>query len=203
MNHPANHWVEAARQGDPAAARRLVDDFHPRIYAFLRRLSGSESEAVELTQQTFCRAWAALAGFAGRSSVSSWLHGIAYRTYVDWLRAERRSDHPSDEWWLTLADPAQGPDRLVADADSAAHTFAAVDRLEPGLRQTVHLHYYQGLTLDETAEVLGTATSTVKYRLRQALGELRRVLVDRPAGIASTRPLSPPLPTSTPTPPHP
>jgi hypothetical protein len=76
MNDPASEWMEAARRGDPDAAARLVDGFHARIYAFLRRLAGSDTNAVELTQRTFCRAWESLAGFAGRSSVSSWLHGI-------------------------------------------------------------------------------------------------------------------------------
>lgn len=51
---------------------------------------------------------------------------------------------------------------------------ASVDRLETDLRHTVHLHYYQGLTLQETADAQGVATSTVKYRLRQALAELQK-----------------------------
>jgi len=51
-----------------------------------------------------------------------------------------------------------------------------VDRLDPDLRDTVHLHYYQDLTLQETADAQGVATSTVKYRLRQALAELQKKL---------------------------
>ncbi len=86
MNDPAMTWVEAARNGDEDAAARLVGELHGPIYAFLRRLSGSDAEAGELTQRAFCRAWASLHGFEGRSRVSVWLHGIAYRTFVDWLR---------------------------------------------------------------------------------------------------------------------
>jgi RNA polymerase sigma factor (sigma-70 family) len=51
-----------------------------------------------------------------------------------------------------------------------------VEGLEPGLRDTLQLHYYQDLSLQETAEALGIATSTVKHRLRQALAELQRQL---------------------------
>jgi RNA polymerase sigma-70 factor (ECF subfamily) len=196
MNDPASEWMEAARRGDPDAAARLVDGFHARIYAFLRRLAGSDTNAVELTQRTFCRAWESLAGFAGRSSVSSWLHGIAYHVYVDWLRRERRNVVQSDEWWLTLADPGATPDRLVADADAAAVVYAAVDCLEPALRETIHLHYFQGLSIDETAEALGIATSTVKYRTRQALAELQKAVGQprpRPSDRRSTPLPSPPL----------
>jgi RNA polymerase sigma factor (sigma-70 family) len=48
-----------------------------------------------------------------------------------------------------------------------------VDELDDEKKQTVHLHYYQNLPLSETAEVLGVAVSTVKYRLREALAFLR------------------------------
>ena len=49
-----------------------------------------------------------------------------------------------------------------------------MDALDADVRATVHLHYYQGLTLQETADALGIATSTVKYRLRQALADLQK-----------------------------
>ena len=188
MIDPSSNNLEAARRGDTEAAGRLVGEFHARVYAFLRRLSGSDADAVELTQRAFCRAWASLAGFAGRSSVSSWLHGIAYRTYVDWLRAERRNIALPDEWWLALPDPSRGPDLVVADADAGAAVYAAVDRLESTLRETVHLHYYQGLTLEETASALEIATSTVKYRIRQALAELQRSLAPGQSCLNGTSP---------------
>lgn len=183
MNDPAMAWMQAARAGDEGAACRLVDEYHGRIYAFLRRLSGGDSDAVELTQRTFCRAWTALPSFEGRSSVSTWFHGIAYRTYVDWLRSHRRQESRPDAWWEAIPDASPGPDRVAADADASAAVYGAVDTLESDLREAVHLHYYQGLTLDETAEVLGIAASTVKHRLREALGRVRRHLAraDRPS----------------------
>lgn len=159
--------------GEDAVAR-LVHDHHARIYAFLRRLSGSDSNATELTQRTFCRAWTSMESFAGRSSVSSWLHSIAYRTYVDWVRSDRRTESRPDSWWGGIPDGAVGPDRAAVDADSARAVYAAVEGLEPAARETVHLHYYQGLSIEETAQVLGLATSTVKYRMREALAVIQR-----------------------------
>ena len=177
-NDPAMTWVEAARGGNEDAAASLVHTFHPPLFAFLRRLANSESDAAELTQRTFCRAWSSLASFAGRASVSSWLHGIAYRTYVDWLRSRRRQEERSDAWWKSLSDARPRPDLAVARADEASAVYAAVDALSPELRDTLHLHYYQGLTIEETAEVLEIATSTVKYRVREALSRLQRQLAD-------------------------
>ncbi len=176
INNETMAWMEAARGGDEDAAARLVHEFHAPLYAFLRRLSGSESDTVELTQRAFCRAWKSIGTFAGHGTVSSWFHGIAYRTYVDWMRSDRRTEGRTDAWWDGLPDLAATPDAAAVAADSAAVAWAAVDRLEAGLRETLHLHYYQGLTLEETAEVLGIATSTVKYRTREALAQVQRDL---------------------------
>jgi RNA polymerase sigma-70 factor (ECF subfamily) len=174
MEPDTNQLVETARGGDQAAAVQLIELFYERIYAFLRRRADNDADAADLTQRTFSRVWQSLPTFAGRSSVASWIHGIAYHVYVDWRRAQRPTEARSDEWWADRAGTDAAPDELAARSDTAAALYASVDGLEPGLRDTLHLHYYQGLTLQETADAMGVATSTVKYRLRQALDELQK-----------------------------
>lgn len=184
---PANGLVEAAGRGDRAAAVRLIELFYERIFAFLRRLAGNEADAADLTQRTFSRVWESLPTFAGRSSVGSWMHGIAYHVYVDWRRAERRTEPRSDEWWALFPGDEPTPDEALMRTDLAATVFRSVDQLDPGLRETVHLHYYQELTLQETADAQGIAISTVKYRLRVALVELQKKLNhERMAPVATT-----------------
>ena len=176
MEPDGSQLVESARRGNRAAAVRLIELFYERIYAFLRRLSANDADAADLTQRTFSRVWQSLPTFAGRSSIGSWLHGIAYHVYVDWRRSDRHAESRSDEWWAAFPSNDTSPAELVARNDLAAALYASVERLEPDLRDTVHLHYYQDLTLQETGEALGIATSTVKYRLRQALAELQKGL---------------------------
>ncbi len=98
MESQANQLVESARRGDKAAANQLIELFYERIYAFLRRLAAHDADAADLTQRTFARVWQALPTFAGRSSFSSWIHGIAHHVYVDWRRANHRTEPRSDEW---------------------------------------------------------------------------------------------------------
>ena len=76
------------------------------------------------------------------------------------------------------------PDIALANQDMAAVVYRFVDELPPDQRETVHLHYYQGLTIKETADAMEVATSTVKYRLRQALDSIRNNLA-RPQQPAS------------------
>ena len=186
MEPDANELIAKACGGDQSAAPELIELFYERIYAFLRRLAGNDADAADLTQRTFSRVWQALPGFAGRSSVASWLHSIAYHAYVDWRRSGRHTEPRPDEWWAARPAPEALPDEIVARNDLATAVYGSVDQLEPELRQTVHLHYYQDLTLQETADALGVATSTVKYRLRQALAELQRKLASRPPSLTST-----------------
>jgi RNA polymerase sigma-70 factor (ECF subfamily) len=185
MEPDANQLLETARRGDRAAAVGLIELFYERIYAFLRRLAANDTDAADLTQRTFGRVWESLPTFAGRSSVSSWMHSIAYHVYVDWRRADHHTEPRSQEWWAARPAPEALPDEIVAHADLAAAVYGSVDDLEPDLRHTVQLHYYQDLTLQETADALGVATSTVKYRLRQALAELQRKLTSKRTSLAS------------------
>lgn len=156
-----------------AAASELVRRHYERIYAYFRRLCGSDADAADLTQKTFARGWAAFGSYAGRSSFSTWLHGIGRNIYVDWLRKGDRLEPQSDEWWLGCVAEGPSPFENAAERDAAARLYALVSQLDGEKKETVHLHYYQGLSLSETAEVLGVATSTVKYRLREALEVLR------------------------------
>ena len=80
----------------------------------------------------------------------------------------------SADWWVECVSPEIQPDETAARTDQANQLFARVDQLPPELRDAIHLHYYQGLTLQETADAMEIATSTVKYRLRQALDELQK-----------------------------
>lgn len=181
MNMDEMQMARQAAGGDLRAATELVDQFYAPVYAFLRRLAGSESDAADLTQKTFTRVWAALGRFAGRSSLSSWLHGIACHVWQDWRRANHRIEPRPDDWWSELTDEATSPDVAAAKADLSAVVYAAVDQLDPEVRQAVHLHYYQGLTLEETSEALGVPTSTLKYRLRTAVEELRSRVAGKPS----------------------
>ena len=176
MESDASQLVQAFRSGDRTAAVQLIELFYERVYNFVRRLVGNDADAADLTQQTFSRVWQRLGSFGERSSVSSWMHGIAYHVHVDWRRANGRMEPRPREWWEAHQSAGPGPDELTAGTDMRALLFREVEQLESDLRATVHCHYYQELTLQETADALGVATSTVKYRLRQALDELHRRL---------------------------
>jgi RNA polymerase sigma-70 factor (ECF subfamily) len=170
---------EQARKGDLAAASELVTQFYQRIFAYLRRLCGNDGDAADLTQRTFSKAWASLAAYEQRSTFSTWLHGIAHHVYADWRRKPNRIDPQTEEWWETRVAQGPSPHEDAVERELAHQLYHWVDQLEDDQKQAVHLHYYQGLSLGETAEVLGVAASTIKYRLRGALDALRAKTAER------------------------
>ena len=173
MSDQAEQLYDRAKAGDPAAASGLITLYYERIFAYFRRLSGNDEDAQDLTQKSFLKVWSSLRSYQKRSSFCTWIHGVAHHVYVDWRRSRDSSQWQSDDWWQTCMADGPNPFEDVAEKELAHRLYSLVEQLEEGNKQTVHLHYYQGLSLKDTAEVLGVATSTVKYRLREALNFLR------------------------------
>jgi RNA polymerase sigma-70 factor (ECF subfamily) len=174
MNSQIKKLLKRAKKADTNAASELLRVYYEDVYSYLRRLCGSQADAEDLTQQTFLKVWSSLDRFKGRSRFSTWLCRIAYNCYVDWRRRNTADAlNLPDQWWLECVDDNPGPFSTLADRQLAQRLYEAVDELEEDKKQTVHLHYYQGLSLRETAKVLGVATSTVKYRLREVFKAFR------------------------------
>lgn len=169
----AAHLCRAARAGDRAAASELLKLYHRKVFAYFRRQCGNDADAQDLTQRTFCKVWAALPGFRGDASFATWIHTISHRVFTDWLRRPDRDESRREDWWADLPEDGPSPFDTASDRELACLLYSIVDTLDHEPRQLIHLHYYQGLSLKETAEVLGIATSTVKYRLRGALQTIR------------------------------
>jgi len=174
MDRQIKDLCKRIRKVDKDAACELLQIYYQNIFAYLRRLCGSNQDAEDLTQQTFLKVWSSLDGFAGRSKFSTWLYRIAHNTYIDWQRRSigGAQDYP-DPWWDECIDTNPDPFANAADRQLAQQLYEAVDQLDADKKHVVHLHYYQGLSIRQTAKVLGIATSTVKYRLREIFRILR------------------------------
>jgi RNA polymerase sigma-70 factor (ECF subfamily) len=174
MNIRIKSLCKRAKKGNKDAACQLVKIYYADIYAHLRRLCGSKQDAEDLTQQTFIKVWFSLDGFKGHSRFSTWLYRVAHNTFLDWLRKNTASTQSSsDQWWNECIDQNPGPFANVSERQLAERLYEAVEQLDEGKKHVVLLHYYQGLSIRETAKVLNVATSTVKYRLREGFKILR------------------------------
>jgi RNA polymerase sigma-70 factor (ECF subfamily) len=163
------------RNGDREASRELIRIHHQAVYGYLRRLCSDPTLAEDLTQETYARAWSAVGGLRRVESLRAWLLTIARNQFLQLVR-KRGAQETSIDDAPDPVDPAPSALAAAADAQRDARLRSVVDRLEPGLRDTVALHYFHELSLREVGFVLSLPTGTIKSRLNRALVSLRQVL---------------------------
>jgi RNA polymerase sigma-70 factor (ECF subfamily) len=183
--------VNLARRGDDSAFETLVKYYRSRIYNYVSRMVQDPSEAEDLAQETFVRAYQALPHFRGEASFQTWLYRIASNLAIDASRRRKRRewqtvslDEPieDDESPVTrdLADnTSRTPGEQVASGELKDQVWSAIAELSDKLRPVVILYDLQGLSYDEIAQLLGCPLGTVKSRLFNARCQLRDKLRQR------------------------
>jgi RNA polymerase sigma-70 factor (ECF subfamily) len=166
--------VHRAQQGDHAAFEQLYRLHAGRIFALCLRLSADRERAETLTQDVFVKAWRVLGSFAGRSSLSTWLHRLTVNVVLDSLRESRRRDAR-----LTSLDddgPEHGEPVRPASVGERLDLERAIATLPPGARTAFVLHDVEGYRLREIAELSNRAEGTIKAQLFRARKLLQEVL---------------------------
>lgn len=170
--------VEAAKRGDQRAFEELVRRYRPRIYALALHLTGSPSDADDITQDAFLKAYAKLADFEGRSEFFTWIYRITLHRALNVKRNQgRRKTTNLDDPRVAAAvavDAPHDPRRALELQESYAHLLAGFDRLSATLRTTVVLTTLQGLSYKEAAVVLSTTEGTIAWRVHEARRQLRK-----------------------------
>ena len=164
--------LQRIRSGDRQAAEQLVDEHYQNVYRWLLYLCRHREHAADLTQETFVRVWDGLDGFRGQASLKTWIHRVAYHTYLRTQRNPTPEPQPLSE----VPDIA-GPD-IVQVALTRHQVHEALARLPEKQRDVVVLHYLHGLTAAEVAGVLQIPTGTVLSRLHTSRATLRELLSD-------------------------
>lgn len=159
-------------------------------------LTGDRGLAEEILQDTFVRAYRHRANlWVGRSPLP-WLNRVALNLCYTRLGRRRLPTRVMDDLVTdTLRDQALGPDEVAEHEELCQTVRTGIAALPPKHRNVVALYYLDGLSLQETADVLGVRLGTVKSRLHYALDTLRRDLIPsiRPADeptlpVVATRP---------------
>lgn len=164
--------IARCRDGDKEALRRLVELHQEHVYRVAFAISADRTDAGDVTQETFLKAWRALPRFRGDASLKTWLTRLAVNTACDHLRKQRR--------WLAFHCKI-GPLRPASDdalcrIEDDDEVRYALRQLSPQLREVVALRYGLDMSPREIADVVHCPEGTVKSRLHTALRLLRNVL---------------------------
>jgi len=178
--------VEALRAGDREEFSRLVDAYSGPIYRLALKMLGVPTDAEDVLQNTFLKAFQHLKDFEGRSSLSTWLYRIASNEALMLLRkqrpevplsdAEPEDDDNSNYYPAQLTDWCCLPEDEFLSSESQAALDRAVRHLPETQRIVFVLRDIEGLSIQETGEALNLSEAAVKTRLLRARLRLREEL---------------------------
>lgn len=183
--------VGRAKAGDLHAFDALVRRYRKRIFALALHLSGSESDADDIVQDVFIRAYRALHQFEGRSEFFTWVYRLTLNRAVDARRARTRRRESSMDAYDDLdeydpriersiaVDAPSDPARAAELRQTYARVLRALDALPPAICATVVLVALQGLSHAEAAVVQGCAPGTIAWRMHEG----RRRLLEATANV--------------------
>lgn len=177
--------VALARHQDEGAVRELIRRHNQRLFRTARSVVHSDSEAEDVVQASYVKAFTHLDGFRGEARFATWLTRITLNEALERLR-RKRVNVPLDHLdtgavtakviaFPTLPQPAD-PEMEVSRTEVRVLLERAIDALPDTYRTVFVLRDIEGLDIAETAEQLGIRTETVKTRLFRARRQLRETL---------------------------
>jgi RNA polymerase sigma-70 factor, ECF subfamily len=160
--------------GGENALRKMYTAYGQRLYAYALRITGDPAAAEEAVQETLVAAWQGAGRFRGEGRAIAWLLGIVHHKALNQIRRK-----PVDSLEAEPHDPPAGdppPEALAAAQEQRRLVRAGLEGLSLEHRLVLELIFYQGLSLNEAAEVCGCPVGTIKSRLNYAKASLRGAL---------------------------
>lgn len=175
--------VARCQRGDREAQRVLYERTCGPVFRLLMRMTRSPQTAEDLAQETYLKAFSAIATFDGRSAVHTWLYRIAVNQALQWLR-RRRPPTLAPEVAVLRPDPRNNGHEVETRLDIEA----AISMLDPLDRAILLLRYQEGLDYRAIAETADVPMGTVASRLSRARRRVRELLGDFAPTGEETRP---------------
>lgn len=185
---PDTELVRRSQDGDTRAFDELVTRYRGRVYAMTYQLIQNETEAWDLAQEAFIKAWKALPRFKGDSAFYTWLYRITHNVTYDWLRKRKiqtdgefddsRTEHRVAAGAEAVPRGDSSPDDALSHSELGTRIAAAIDELSPDHKEAILLREVQGLSYDEIAQSMDCSIGTVMSRLFYARKKLQTLLQD-------------------------
>ena len=176
--------IERARRNDCAAIRLIIKQQNRRLYRVARSIVRDDSEAEDVLQEAYVRAFSNLNAFRGEARLGTWLARIVINEALTCLRSRRPAmdiDLLAERPALSAqiipfhhANPELDPETTVAQREIRALLERAIDKLPEAFRGVVVARLVEGMSVEETAELFSILPQTVKTRLYRARALLKR-----------------------------
>lgn len=175
-----------AKEDRSALFEDLLRRSYRQAYSFASRLTGNPSEAEDLVQETFVRAYRFFHRYDDSLPFTNWLYRIMSNAHIDAVRRKGRIKTQSLEQpgvngivTVELPDSESSPDRTLMDSTMNEHVQQALATMTAEFRTAVLLADVEGMAYEEIAEVMKTSVGTVRSRIHRGRKQLRSYLLKR------------------------
>ena len=176
--------IRRAQRGDADAFEQLLLEHQKNVYNLCYRMAGNPDDAMDLSQETFLRAWRCLDQYQFASAFSTWLYRLCSNICIDFLRRRRRQqtvpltfeDADGEEQTYAVPDAQPLPEEQVELKLTRETLAAAMAQLLPEHRAVLQLRVVNEMSYEHIADVLDIQIGTVKSRLSRARNQLKKIL---------------------------
>jgi RNA polymerase sigma factor (sigma-70 family) len=168
--------IQKALENDQQAYSKIVERFRAQIFNFVLGMVKNRAEAEDLTQESFIKAFRALATFNSEYAFSTWLYKIAANNCIDHFRKKKLVTYSLDapiaakdgDLKRDFPDKAQGPDGRLISKEKSLQINKAIDSLPEKYKTAIMLRHKHDKSYEEIAEKLNIPLGTVKVRIFRA-----------------------------------
>ena len=176
--------IRRAQRGDADAFEQLLLEHQKNVYNLCYRMAGNPDDAMDLSQETFLRAWRCLDQYQFASAFSTWLYRLCSNICIDFLRRRRRQqtvpltfeDADGEEQTYAVPDAQPLPEEQVELKLTRETLAAAMAQLLPEHRAVLQLRVVNEMSYEQIADVLDIQIGTVKSRLSRARNQQKKIL---------------------------
>jgi RNA polymerase sigma-70 factor (ECF subfamily) len=176
--------VALARGGDSEAFRTLVERHSRAVYRLAHRMTGNPSDAEDVVQETFLKAYKQLGRFESRANFSTWLHRIAVNCSIDLIRSRPHREAGHDSADLEAMGGEDGgeeskqhtPERLMLSTEVQDRINTAMSTLSHRERAAFVLRHFEGNSIEDISRSLGLKTNATKHSIFRAVRKMRAAL---------------------------
>jgi RNA polymerase sigma-70 factor, ECF subfamily len=183
MTHTDAAAVALARDGDSEAFRALVERHSRAVFRLAHRMTGNASDAEDVVQETFLKAYRQLSRFESRANFGTWVHRIAVNCSIDLIRARPHREAGHDAADLEQFGPGEtaepalaSPERLMLSTEVQGRIAEAMTSLSKMERAAFVLRHFEGQSIDEISRALGLKTNATKHSIFRAVKKMRQAL---------------------------
>lgn len=178
--------IRRVLDGDTNAFEKLVLENQKNVYNLALKMLGNPEDAMDVSQETFLRAYRSLGSFQGDSRFSVWLYRMTSNVCIDFLRRKKRraevsmtvADDEDEERELQIPDERFSPEAALDKAERVRAVREGLAKLPEEYRKILAMREIGGLSYEELAEALDLELGTVKSKLFRARKKLCTILLD-------------------------